>query len=228
MARDLHGILKQHQNELRDEFPWIWLYELEVPTDPKTRYRITNYEKEVEFGTNTAGEALVYSPYPCTHGSIIQTRQGDLPTIRVTIANAGREIGYTVDEYGGMIGSRAVVRIVNLEALDEPTAQIRWDSEVKRVSVRPAAVTFELSSYNIHRSKFPRWRYMSQHCNFRFGGPACGYLIPAVPGDTVGTGFSSCSKQYSACEERGADELARSVDPRHPERYGGFRGMNGS
>lgn len=227
MARDLHGILKAHQHELRDEFPWVWLYELEVPTSPKTRYRLTNYTSEIEFGTNTAGEPLVYSPYPCTHGSITQTRKGDLPTLRVTIQNAAKETGLTVDEHGGMIGQRAVVRLINMEALDEPTAQIRWDAEVKRVSVRAELVTFELSSYNIYRSKFPRWRYMSQHCNFRFGGPECGYIIPPTPGETVGTGFSTCSKQYSACEERGDDETARAVDVRHPMRYGGFRGIPG-
>jgi len=229
MARDLHGILKLHQNELRDEAPWIWLYELEVPSSPsKTRYRITNYERAVKFGTNTAGSPLVYSPFPVTHGSLTQTRRGDLPTMRVTVQNATRELGLTVDQYDGMIGSRAVVRIVNLEALEEPTAQIRWDSEVKRVSVRAEMTTFELSAFNIYRSKFPRWRYLSQHCNFRYGGPECGYIPVAGAGNTVGTGFDFCPKQYSSCVERGEDEDARGVDVRHPMRYGGFRGMPGS
>jgi len=228
MARDLPGLLKQHQHELRDEYPWIWLYELEVPSTPKTRYRITNYPSAIEFGTNTSGEPLIYSPYPVTHGEITQTRKGDLPTIRVTIANAAREIGLAIDEYEGMVGSRAVVRLVNLETIDEPTAQIRWDADVKRVSVRAEMVTFELSAFNVYRSKFPRWRYMTQHCNFRYGGPECGYLIPAAPGNTIGTGFDFCPKQFSACEDRGADELARAVDVRHPMRYGGFRGMPGS
>ena len=228
MARDLHGSLRQHQHELRDEFPWVWLYELEVPSSPdKTRYRITNYTSAIEFGTNTAGEPLVYSPYPVTHGVITQTRQGDLPTLRVSIQNAAKEIGLTVDQYDGMIGQRAVVRLINLETIDEPTAQVRWDAEVKSVSVRAEVITFDLASYNIYRSKFQRWRYLTQHCNFRFGGPECGYIPVSGATNTVGGGFDFCQKQYTACVERGADEDSRGVDVRHPMRYGGFRGIPG-
>ena len=57
MARALDSLLTLQQMTLHDPEAWIWLYELEVPSDPPTRYRLTNYKTAVLFGTNSSGTA---------------------------------------------------------------------------------------------------------------------------------------------------------------------------
>lgn len=225
MARDLGAIQQEQQTTLRADHPWVWLYEVEVPTDPPTRFRITNYTEDIEFGFDGAGDPLTYSRFPVSAGDIVQSKDGDLPRIRVSVANATREVGAVVEQYGGLVGQPAVIRVVNIEALDVPGADIRFDAQIVRTTANAEAITFELSPANLHDAEFPRWRYMSQHCNFPFGGVLCGYVIPASPGDTVGTGFSTCPKHLAGCTERGEDEDARSVTVKHPQRFGGFRGM---
>jgi len=225
MARELGTVQTGEQTTLRAENPWIWLYEVEVPTDPPTRFRLTNYTEDVEYGFDGASDPIIYSRFPVSAGDIVQGKDGDLPRIRVSVANATKEVGLVVDQYGGLVGQPAVVRVVNREAIDIPGSDIRWDAEVVRCSGGAEAITFELSAANLHDSEFPRWRYMSQHCIFAFGGVKCGYVIPSSPTNTVGGGFDHCEKHIVACEERGDDEDSRGVTVRHPMRFGGFRGM---
>jgi len=228
MARDLDLTIQAHQQQLRDENPWIWLYEFEVPTTPETRYRITNYTEDITFGVNTDGDPIPYYAFPCRHGEIEQSKEGDVPSITVTVANATRELGLSLDEHDGLVGQRAVVRLVNVTTLDMPESGIRWDARIRRSMVTPEVVSVEISSYNLTQSQFPPWRYMRNSCSLHYGGAVCGYPVPGSPGETVGTGFSFCQKTYAACTQRGEDEAARGVTVRHPFRFGAFRGIPGS
>ena len=130
MARTLHSVLQAHQQQLRDESPWIWLYDFQIPTDPPPRYRLTNYTEQVSFGTNPIdGSALVYEPFPIDHGEIELSREGNLPSIRVSVANATREVGDVIETHGGLLGEPAVVRLVNVAALGATKIWARgWSS----------------------------------------------------------------------------------------------------
>ena len=55
-----------------------------------------------------------------------------------------------------------------------------------------------------------------------FGDAECGYVIPATPGNTIGTGFDFCPRHLEACRERGDDEAARGLARKHPKRMNGF------
>lgn len=225
MARDLHDILQEHQQRLRDEDPWIWLYEWQVPTDPPTRYRLTNYTEEVPFGVNSStGEPILYLPYPVIHGGIEHSKQGDVPRTRVVVANATREIGEIIDRYRGLEGQPVVIRLVNRAGLSSG-AQVRYDAEIVRARMTTAAVYMDVAAQNIIRSTVPRRRYMRNGCGYPFGGPECGYQIPSSPSNTVGGGFSICGNHHEDCAVRGLDEAARGLANRHPLRIGAFLGM---
>lgn len=226
MPRDLHSVLQAHQQQLRDESPWVWVYDFQVPTDPLTRYRITNYTEPVPLGTDPEGMPILYSPYPIDHGEIELTREGDLPSIRVSIANSRNdEIGATLEEYGGLLGEPAVVRLINIAAGGTSSAQVRFDAQVSRVRMTHEIVTIELAAENLRKARFPRRRYLRSHCPFQFGDADCGYTLPAAPGEAIGDGFSFCPKSLEGCTDRGLDEVARALPQAHPERFGGFLGI---
>ncbi len=225
MTDSLTTLMQEHRSQLRLEYPWVWLYELEVPTDPITRVRLTNNPTPVHFGQETDGTAIVYSPFPIVHSGIRKTAAGDIPTIGVSVGNVTREIGRLIDTHDGLDGAPATIRLVSLADLENPKAQLEERAEVRGCKVGSKIVTMTLAAYSLYRAKVPPERYVSTVCRYAFGGPKCGYVIPASPGETVGTGFSTCARRRTDCEERGEDELARGLPQAHPRRWGANPGM---
>lgn len=216
--------LVAHTQRLRDPDPNVWLVEVEVPTDPPTRFRLARNPEPVTFGVDSTGAGLVYSPYPIRIGEFQETVEGDIPTLSLEIGNPTRELSAAVDLYDGLVGAPVVIRLVNLGDLSAG-ALFEERAEIRRVRVTAQACTFVLAAYSLYRVKFPAWRHLAYSCRWQFGGVECGYLIPSSPGETVGTGFSTCGKTFAACGVRGADELARSVTVNHPKRFGAFPGL---
>ena len=58
MTAPLTDVATARSRQLADQYPWIWLYEVEVPTTPPTRYRLTNYDRTIYFGASTQGVPL--------------------------------------------------------------------------------------------------------------------------------------------------------------------------
>jgi phage-related protein len=230
MSRNLHPSLLSHANQLADELPWIWLYEFQLPTDPLTRYRLTNYTEAVYHGTSSSGTPLEYSPAPIVHSALRQSSSGDLPSFTVSVGYAGLEVQAQLVEHGGMVGQPAVVRLVNLESLGDPTSSVRWDATIRKAKVDQTKVSFELGRFDLQGARVPARRYISASCSHVWLSTECGYV--EVPGatNTVGGGYDrtvQCPRTLEACQARGEDEEARGVTVLHPLRWGGHRGIPG-
>ena len=224
--RNLSTIEQQHRNQLRDESPWVWLYEIEIPSSPVTRLRLTNHDALIEFGTDSNGDAIPYYPFPIIHAGIRATAAGDIPTLDVTVANISREVGRLVEQYDGLSGAKAKVFLLNMADIANTAAHISDDSsEVRTVRVSAESCTFSLSAYSLYRAKFPPDRHVARHCGWQYGGDQCGYALVAGATNTVGGGFDFCRKTLAQCQQRGDDESARSVTVLHPDRFGGFLGV---
>ena len=225
MTRSSTPTLEQAKGRLRDMLPWIWLVEVEVPTSPPTRYRFASNLEPVNFGVNSDGDPLTYSPFPIHVGEVRQTAEGDIPTIDVTVYNAERVVGFAVDEYDGLIGQPVKIILVSVSDLSNPASRIEERAEIQGVTVSAEAVTFTLSAYSLYRAQLPAFRHVSRSCRWQYGSAPCGYQLVAGATESVGGGFSTCPKTVEACEERGADELARGATVLHPQRFGGFPGI---
>lgn len=225
MTRPLQPEMARRASLLRDESAWLWLFEIEIPTDPATRYRLAANTSTVYFGADSEGEPIPYYPFPIAHAGIIATSAGDLPVIEVTAANPDRILSNAIDTYDGLIGQRAKVLLVNSTDLSNPESKVEWDAEVMGCACSSRAVTMRLSSFSLVERKIPPHRISSRSCEWSLGDANCGYSIPTSPGETVGTGFSTCPKHLVACEERGDDEDARGLTRLHPRRFGGAPGI---
>ncbi len=225
MTRGLTPGLEAHRNELRDLDPWKWLVEFQVPTDPPTRYRLVDNVLPVNFGVTSAGVPLTFSPAPIRVAAVRSNAGGDLPQIEITVANVDMQVGLEVEQYDGLIGQPVKLMLVNLADISNPQSRIEESGEIQGATVTADAVTFLVSSQNLARWKFPKFRVSSRSCRHAYGGVDCGYVLVTSPGETVGTGFSTCRKSLEQCEERGDDEDARGVTRAHPKRFGGFPGV---
>jgi phage-related protein len=221
MPKELTPHQKKSVNQLEAEWPNFWLYEIEVPTDPPTRYRLTNNTRAVQFGTNSLGEPITYFPLPIFHGGIKSASNGNLPSIDVSVGNVSREISAALAAYGGLVGAPCVIRLVNAGELLNSAAQYREDSIVRGVRVTQEVVTFTLAAGNLYERQLPARRITSGHCGFQYGGAACGHDIEL-------TGLLTCSKLKdgaNGCTEHGDAELAEGAPRLHPERFGAFPGV---
>lgn len=194
--------------------PFVWLYEIEVPTDPPTRYRLCGqYTEEITFRGNT------YYPFPITHSSDTEDTEANLPEVGLTVANVSRELMTTISTYGGLIGQPVRIMLVNTTDLESNTAVTQQDFQIRNLSFNEESVTANLALYNLYRTTFPRNRLMRGHCRFAYRGIQCGYSIAVSDG-----GLAECDKSLdgpNGCEAHGTNESTLGFPVIHPARFGG-------
>lgn len=209
-----------HANKLETQVPWIWLYELQTKDDPPQRYRLTSFTQSVQFGLNAAGQPLVYSPAPITHGDVEEGTDGSLPTISVTLGNAGPIVGATMDAADGFVGQPVRVLLVSAFDLESGKASVVQQGEVVSATVQQGTVSLQISAFNLYQLQFPPFIHSRRRCRWIFGSAECGYNT-----SLAGAGFTTCNKTLANCEERGDDEVAQGFERAHPARFGAFPGI---
>jgi len=209
-----------HSNQLEVQAPWIWLYELQTNDDPPQRYRLTSFTKSVEFGLNATGQPLVYSPAPITHGAVEEGTDGSLPTISVTLGNAGPIIGAAMDAADGFVGLPVRIMLVSSLDIASGTPAVLQEGEIVSASTKTEAVVFQISAFNLYQLQFPPFIHSRRRCRWIFGSAECGYNT-----GIASAGFATCNKTQANCEERGDDEVAQGFARQHPARFGAFPGI---
>jgi lambda family phage minor tail protein L len=210
--------LLQEKNQLATNERFIWLYEIEVPTDPITVYRLAKQTEAIEFNGHT------FSPFPISHDTINRDRAGDLPSTSLVVSNMSREVISTMEQYDGLVGQ--TVRIYLTHSLMVASNQYVAEEtfEVLTSSATAESVSLSLGSSNLFDSKIPKQRMMRFHCRHRYQSPECGYALPSTDGNYL----ASCDKSLSGpngCEAHGASYTAAGLTPLHPDRFGGYPGI---
>lgn len=218
-------VLETATKQLAGLDPYIWLIECGVPTIPRSRIRITSFTDPITRGTDSGGHPLIWYPFPVATGDLLQQSRGDLTDTTFNVANVTLEISALLDQYDGLTGEEVIISLVNRAGVTDPNAEDTTQGKVLRCHVTDTVASFTVSATNLTKILFPKRRMMANRCASLFGGIECGYTIPAAAGDTVGTGFSTCSRELEACEERGADEVARGLVRMHPRRFNCAPGM---
>lgn len=209
-----------HARQLRDEFPWIWLYEIEIPTTPKTRYRLTNYTSPVNFGTNSTGRTLTYAPFPIVHSELRQTLDGELPSFQLQVGHASLELAQILEDHRGLKGSEVVVRIVNSSDLSTGVPAFEVVAEVTGCKVTHERVALSIGSKSLVDAVIPPTRYSRTHCGHAYGDAGCGYDLG---NPTLLAAFPTCNRQRdgaNGCEAHGDAEVDAGLPRLHPENFG--------
>jgi len=197
---------------------WLWLYEIEVPTDPPTRYRFTRNPEAVTFRTN------VYSPFPITHSVVKETDAGDLPTINLTVSNVSREIIGALELHGGLIDQPVRILLTHQEMLLTAKAVIEHDFKILSTTATEEAVTANLGDISLYETFFPGQRMMRHYCRHHYRSSGCGYAVSTVNAHYL----SGCDKSLdgpNGCAVHGTSETNAGVAKIHPDRFGGFPGI---
>lgn len=209
----------EEKNQLATLERFIWLYELVVPTDPPTRYRLTRGPEAVSY------RGFSYSPFPVSHEMITRDREGNLPETTLTVSNVSREIIQTFEAHEGLVGQE--VKIILAHSLTSGADGVPVAEETFRVIQSAAdakAATLTLGTRSLFDQKVPKTRMMRTHCRHQYRSPECGYSLDESDPNFI----STCDKSLSGpngCKVHGASYTAAGETPIHPERFGGFPGI---
>lgn len=209
-------------NTLDQKHPYIWMLELEVPTDPPTRYRLVNQPEDYVFGTDTSGLAVTYNAYNFQVGSLQRDTEGGQFNVTVTVSNVRREMQAAVELYDGLVDQPARVLLTNKALGSSNTALLDMRGRVITPTCTERAVVFEIGNPSLYAQKFPRRRISPTYCAHKYGDALCGY-------DTTLSGaLQTCSKlkdDENGCTAHGDAEVAAGLTRQHPARFGGKPGV---
>lgn len=197
---------------------FLWLYEIEVPTDPPTRYRFVRDQTPVTYRGN------LYSPFPISHGKTRSDTKGNLPTVSLTISSVSRELVSYLNEYNGMVAQP--VRLILTHELAIATGVPVWqqDYQIMNSTVSEEAVQAVLGEVYISSAKVPAQRMMRFYCRHQYQDAMCGYAVDPSHIKYL----STCDKSLDGidgCRVHGVSESSAGLPALHPKRFGGFPGI---
>lgn len=219
--REMTDLSTAHARQLRDEDPWCWLYEFEVPTDPPTRYRLTNYTEPITFMASSAGVPLVFSPFPIAHSDIRETLEGDLTQFQIQVGSSAA-LAAILDQYDGLHGQPVRVFLVNREDLANASSASEFVAQVAGCRIASDRVTLAIGALGLQDAVVPPLRFQRHHCVHEYGGMACGYDLT---NSSLLAAFPACARTFEACVEHGDAEVAAGLTRKHAQRFGGWRSM---
>lgn len=207
------------KNQLATLERFVWLYEIDVPTDPLTRYRLTRNTNSVSF------QGFDYAPFPIVHDVISRDSQGDLPETTLTVSNVSRELVSTLENYDGLVGQRVKVILAHSLAIGDDGVAVGEETfEVISSQANEETVVLTLGTSNLFNEKIPKTRMMRYHCRWQYRSPECGYGLP----EDNAAFLPKCDKSLSGtmgCKRHGQSYTDAGLTPIHPQRFGGFPGI---
>lgn len=224
MADEIGDLMRGRTRQLEEEHPFVWLFTVQVPTDPITVYRLTNYDAPLRHGFATNGAELEFSPMPIVHGPIREDGRGELPRMQLQLSNANLALRSVLETYDGLDGQSVTIKLVSLLEITDPAAGIQIDGQVASASSAADRVTWDIAAATLLQAMIPSERYMRKHCRFRpdYGGPRCGYDLTNA---TLAAAFPRCAGTLQDCRAHGDAEVAAGLLRQHPGRFGGKPGI---
>ena len=202
--------------------PLVRLYAIDIPSDPRTKYRLTAYPQEVNFERDSLGAAIPYRAASIIHEDARLDTEGTIQTTRLQIQNVTREAIAILENYHGLTGEK--VRFVAIYLSNMPDGLPEKDEvfDILDSNATESVVELVLGRAALAQRKMNDRRASRLYCVHKYGGPGCGY-------DTTRAGaLQTCSKLEAGpngCIEHGLDEEDASLENRHPKRILAFRGI---
>ena len=185
--------VKIEKNKIATDSAWIIL--LEVTID-QYNFKLAKNASDVSYGGHT------YQAFNFEIDATKETSRGEIPTIELRVSNVTDLLHPYIEAYNGGVGGTVKITVVNSNYLSETYPSLTFD--ILNTVVDNYFVYFTLGAVSPLRKRFPKYRYISDLCNWEFKSVECGYSGSET----------SCNRTYSRCSELG-----------NTSRYGGFLGL---
>jgi phage-related protein len=199
--KKLPASLVLEKNKLTQNSAWLILLHITIGTDHI--YLVRNNES-VTFNIGDGSGSQTYDPFAFELDATKQESKGKIPTVNLSISNVTRLFANLLELHDGGVGATVVLAVVNSELLALDYSELTITYDVLATEVTEEWISFTLGAPNPLRQRFPKYRYISGHCNWQFLSEECGYS-----GDD-----EECARTLEACQSKS-----------NSERYGGFLGL---
>lgn len=161
MPREISFQQLAESNKLAQISPWIWLLDIQIPSDPIQRFRLTSHDEPVEYGEAPNGDPLVYSPAPVAFDGLPESADGSLPSVTVTLQDVLGIAATVVDDYDGLVDQPVVIQVISKAHLALGAAAQRLDGRVTSASITDDGprVSLSIGASNVYQTAFPRRTY---------------------------------------------------------------------
>jgi phage-related protein len=183
--------------------PSAWLMLISLDLGDGNIVRVVNNTEDIIFQGET------YYAWAVKLGDVTEQNTGEIPQVKLMVGNTGQILTRYIDIYGGGVGSKCYLTIVNADALAENYSDLTLCLNILSCQDDAQYVNFTMGIPSPLRSRFPRYRHFANHCRYvsEFKGLYCKYS---------GT-ETACDGTYDRCLE---------LD--NATRFGGFIGLSGT
>lgn len=178
----------------------VWILLLEILYENESPIRVCYNTENIEW------DNLIWYACPFELGDMSESKEGEIPTVTLTVWDIERRISPIIDQYDGGIGAEANIMIVHSDHLDNADPELYEPFEVVEVSIDYLnRVKFNLGAENLTNYRSPSDLFLKGHCRYKeFKGAYCLYDGPET----------SCDRTFRQCKQ---------YENQH--RFGGFPGL---
>lgn len=176
------------KNRVASSTPFLVLAQIEVLNANTQTYvetiRIVNNPENVTWRGD------VYTAWPFS----VELRQesGTVPSISLSGHDYQNTIGAKLQEYGGAVGSRVTISVVNYGNFSQ-APEVQEIFEIVTASVNNWSVTISLGAESALTRRFPGNVQMRDRCRWRYKGAECGYTGGMPTCDLSLQGANGCA-----------------------------------
>lgn len=181
------------KNRLSSDVPFLICLDITV-IDPLTQSTV----ETLRIVKNTENFTYNGNTYTAANFSIDFKSEGSSqPTIQLGIVDHSRLVQAKMQSYGGGVGFKVTVTVVNAGAPAAP-AEIVEFFEVVAASATDYVATFTLGAESGLARIFPRRRQMRDFCSWRYKSTECGYAGAMGSCDLTLNGPNGCVAHANA------------------------------
>lgn len=207
MTGSLTSYLIGEKNKLHGRNRWCVLLDCPIGASEGT-LRVVDGPSQFTWNGN------IYYPASISVGDIVDSADGSLNTLQLSVANAARQLQDLI--YQRKLADKTVTIMIVPELATDNIPAVEWDFQIISHTDSALEVAFTLGHVNLFNKPFPKNRIWRSRCGWIYKDPtSCRYAGSMI----------SCDRTYdgvNGCIAHGADEVANSLPQLHPMLFGGF------
>lgn len=171
------------KNKIAQDSVWITLLEVNAPDGEVIR--LCYNTEDITWNKN------LWVAFPFMIDEIKQNKT-EMPQVPVKISNVTRAIERYIEQYGGFINCKVVIRVVNSKYLNQTIPEIEETFVIQKTSSDAEWAKFDLGGSLPLKMRFPFRRILKDWCQCTYKGIECG-AISDLP---------DCPHTLKGCRER--------------------------
>jgi hypothetical protein len=176
------------KNRISSEVPFLICLDIDV-VNPDTGTTV----ETIHIVRNTESIAFRGFTYePANFDIELKAEAGSQQSVKLSIKDYSKAVQGRMQAYGGGIGFKVTMMVVNAGALDLP-AEISEYFEVVGADAANYVCNFTLGAENALTQMFPRRRQTKDFCQWRYKGTECGYAGVLSTCDLTLAGTNGCN-----------------------------------